>query len=358
MTLKQEILLASSFVPMRSSPPSLQGRRSALLRITELFLALPAALSFGAHAGALGTAGGTYSTSSALSMSSASADGIAVVGCGVLGTSLCRQLLDNPKLDSRKVTGITKTTSKHVQIRSAAYGAAVGDDRLQLLTADDIASDAKFKDVVFCAPPSGFEDYPAAVREAIDQYWDKDLGGCFVFTSSGGIYGQGSDGETVTETSPTADPETNPRTAKLVGAERACRDGGGCVLRLAGLYTLERGAHNYWLESGKDIQGRPDGIINLLHYDDAASACMAAIEAGPDVVSGKTFLISDSHPTTRLGICESAIKAAKYAEKKIPAIVGGDDMPRGKIYDGSWSDATLNWKPRYESFDKFMVSQS
>lgn len=349
---------------MRSSPPSLPngslGRRSALLRITELFLALPAALSFGAHAGALGTAGVSASTS-ALSMSSATTDGIAVVGCGVLGTSLCRQLLDNSNFDSRKVTGITKTTSKHEQIRSAVGGAAAtadGDERLQLLSANDVASDAKFKDVVFCAPPSGFDDYPAAVREAIDRYWDKDLGGCFVFTSSGGIYGQGSDGETVTETSPTADPETNPRTAKLVGAETACRDGGGCVLRLAGLYTLERGAHNYWLESGKDIQGRPDGIINLLHYDDAASACMAAIEAGPGVVAAKTFLISDSHPTTRLGICESAIKAAKYADKEIPPIVGGDDMPRGKIYDGSWSDATLNWKPKYESFDKFMASQS
>jgi len=228
---------------------------------------------------------------------------------------------------------------------------------LQLSTAEDVPSDAKFKDVVFCAPPSGFDDYPAAVRNALETYWDKGLGGCFVFTSSGGIYGQG-DGETVTETSPTTDPATNPRTAKLVCAEGACTDGGGCVLRLAGLYTLERGAHNYWLESGKDVQGRSDGIINLLHYDDAAGACMAAIEAGPTVVSGKTFLISDSNPTTRLGICESAIKAARYAGKDIPTILGGDEMPRGKIYDGSWSDATLNWKPRYESFDKFMASQN
>ena len=291
-----------------------------------------------------------------------SSDGVAVVGCGVLGTSLCRQLVKNSHFGSRTVVGITKTPSRHEQIRSAVVGQAADDDRLQLRTSDDFASqqdaDKKFKDVVFCAPPSGFEDYPAAVQSAIEEYWDKDLGGCFVFTSSGGIYGQGSDGETVTETSPTADPATNPRTAKLVGAETACREGGGCVLRLAGLYTLERGAHNYWLESGNDIQGRADGIINLLHYDDAASACMAAIEAGPTAVAGKTFLISDSHPTTRLGICESAIKAAKYAGKTIPPIVGGRDMPRGKIYDGSWSDATLSWKPKYDSFDKFMASQS
>ena len=353
---------------MRSPPPSLPpsgslGRRSAILRITELFLALPAALSFGASAGgALGITAAGAGRSSTLSMSSSS-DGVAVVGCGVLGTSLCRQLVENSHFGSRTVVGITKTPSRHEQIRSAVVGQAADDDRLQLLlvTSDDFASQqdsSKFKDVVFCAPPSGFDDYPAAVQSAIEDYWDRDLGGCFVFTSSGGIYGQGSDGETVTETSPTADPATNPRTAKLVGAETACREGGGCVLRLAGLYTLERGAHNYWLESGKDIQGRADGIINLLHYDDAASACMAAIEAGPTAVAGKTFLISDSRPTTRLGICESAIKAAKYAGKTIPPIVGGSDMPRGKIYDGSWSDATLSWKPKYESFDKFMASQS
>ena len=253
------------------------------------------------------------------------------------------------------MTGITKTTSKHEQIKSAVGEYAAS--RLHISTADDLSSDAKFKDVVFCAPPSGFDDYPKAVKDAIDSYWDKELGGCFVFTSSGGIYGQG-DGETVTETSPTADPTTNPRTAKLVGAEKACTDGGGCVLRLAGLYTLERGAHNYWLESGKDVQGRPDGIINLLHYDDAAGACMAALAAGPGVVSGKTFLISDSNPTTRLGICESAIKAARYAGKGIPRILGGDETPKGKIYDGTWSDVTLNWKPRYVSFDKFMSSKN
>ena len=137
------------------------------------------------------------------------------------------------------------------------------------------------------------------------------------------MYGDG-DGETVAEDSPTCDPVANPRAARMLGAERSCLGGGGGVLRLAGLYTLTRGAHNYWLTSGKPVQGNPDGTINLLHYDDAAGACLAALKKGPKVVSGRTFLISDGHPTTRRGICESAVKAAHYRDAAIPEFAGGE----------------------------------
>lgn len=211
---------------------------------------------------------------------------------------------------------------------------------------------------MFCAPPSGFEDYPAAVQNVLTNYWaGPSGGGVFVFTSSGGIYGSGN-GETVNESSPTADPSANPRIARLVNAERVCTDNGGCSLRLAGLYNINRGAHNYWLLSGKDVQGREDGIVNLLHYDDAASACLAALKAGPSVVSGKTFLISDGHPTTRKGICQGARKARVYADKPMPNFVGGEGDPLGKVYDGSYSNEALKWKPKYASFDEFMASQA
>jgi nucleoside-diphosphate-sugar epimerase len=129
-------------------------------------------------------------------------------------------------------------------------------------------------------------------------------------------------------------------------------------LRLAGLYTLERGAHSFWLNSGKDVSGRADGIINLLHYDDAASACLAALKAGSKVVKGRNFLISDSHPLTRQQICESAMKAKLFQGKKMPQFVGADSDPIGKLYDGTVSARDLQWKPRYESFDSFMTTHS
>lgn len=128
--------------------------------------------------------------------------GVAVIGCGVLGTSLCKQLLESPQFESSKgtwtecvssfpspsflivplVTGVTKSMNRHGDIRSA-----VGEsDRFSLATAEEIEG-ITFKDVVFCAPPSGFEDYPAAVDDAISNVWDQEGGGTFVFTSSGGM---------------------------------------------------------------------------------------------------------------------------------------------------------------------------
>jgi len=71
-----------------------------------------------------------------------------------------------------------------------------------------------------------------------------------------------------------------------------------------------------------------------------------------------TFLISDGNPTTRKGICESAMKAKRYVEKSMPKFLGGEDGPLGKVYDGSASNAALNWKPQYESFDAFMSSNA
>lgn len=82
------------------------------------------------------------------------------------------------------VTGITKTSNNHASIRELVGGG----DRLRLALASDTAAEEKFQNVVFCAPPSGFDDYPAAVEEAAQKYWaGSEAGGVFVFTSSGAV---------------------------------------------------------------------------------------------------------------------------------------------------------------------------
>jgi nucleoside-diphosphate-sugar epimerase len=165
----------------------------------------------------------------------------------------------------------------------------------------------------------------------------------------------------VTETSPLAEDVT-ARVARLVQAERAAINAGGCALRLAGLYNLQRGPHNFWLTSSKPIAGAPEGLVNLLHYDDAASACLAALQAGPTVCRGRAFLISDGHPTSRHDICASARQAAIYATCDMPTFsVAADSTPPmalGKVYDGSVSNALLSWTPKYESFDAFMKANA
>ena len=347
--------------------------------------------------------------SSAMSLASASSPSTcAVVGVGVLGTSLCKQLLEDPDLKDLKgkkvldvwfnstfelesfltlmcahvtnisVTGITKSTTRHEDIRKQVLG---GNDalseRFELLTAEECEGkgNQKFNHCVFCAPPSGFEDYPAAVKESIENLWmgntEENPTGGFVFTSSGGIFGSGGDevdvSPIVTESSPL--PTPTPRIERLINAEKeVLKYKGGSVMRLAGLYLLDRGAHNFWLGdtaelTKEEISGRSDGVINLLHYDDAAGSVVAALKktisnTDDDSEGGKVFLVSDGHPLTRLQICESSLKNKRYADRTIPKFKGSKESgdPIGKIYDGSFTNEYLNWKPKYESFDKFMSS--
>lgn len=82
------------------------------------------------------------------------------------------------------MTGITKTKNRHEDIL-----AEVGQsERFTMKTGEDVDGE-KFQNVVFCAPPSGFEDYPAAVHDSIISLWaGPSEGGVFIFTSSGGMY--------------------------------------------------------------------------------------------------------------------------------------------------------------------------
>jgi hypothetical protein len=103
----------------------------------------------------------------------------AVVGVGVLGTFLCQQILEDS--NEASVVGVTKTDFRHANI-----AAQIKSDRLSLTTIDK-ATD-RYTNVVFCAPPSGSDDYPAAVKQAVDNLWaGPEGGGVFVFTSSGSV---------------------------------------------------------------------------------------------------------------------------------------------------------------------------
>jgi nucleoside-diphosphate-sugar epimerase len=176
-------------------------------------------------------------------------------------------------------------------------------------------------------------------------------------------YGPGNSG-VVTETSPLADADSSPRVARLVQAEEVTLKAGGTCLRLAGLYSLERGPHNFWITKSL-VESSPQGLINMLHYDDAASACLAALRAGPSVCQGRAFLISDGHAISRYDICASAIQASLYARYPMPTFTDAtaNQPPQqpwalGKVYDGSASNTALQWSPKYKSFDEFMKANS
>ncbi len=68
---------------------------------------------------------------------------------------------------------------------------------------------------------------------------------------------------------------------RLIFAEEAILLRGGCVLRLAGLYNATRGPHSYWLRlarEGKAVDTNADGLVNLIHYEDAASLVLRILQ--------------------------------------------------------------------------------
>mmetsp|Transcript_58809 Transcript_58809/g.143859 ORF Transcript_58809/g.143859 Transcript_58809/m.143859 type:complete len:95 (-) Transcript_58809:813-1097(-) len=70
----------------------------------------------------------------------------------------------------------------------------------------------------------------------------------------------------------------------------------------------------------------------------------------------KKFLVSDGNPLTRQQICESSLKSKRYDGMDIPIFTGTKDDPIGKLYDGSYTNKVLKWKPKNSSFDEFMAS--
>ena len=162
-------------------------------------------------------------------------------------------------------------------------------------------------------------------------------------------------GGTVTEDSPVAD---TPRALKLLDAERVVLQAGGCVVRLAGLYLLERGAHNAWL--GKEaVSQLADGLINQIEYGDAADAVLGALLRGQ---AGKVYLAADDYPLSRLQICEEASRLARFAGRGLPRFGATDAAApardygggKGKILDSRASREALQWEPSHKTFGAFI----
>jgi hypothetical protein len=153
------------------------------------------------------------------------------------------------------------------------------------------------KHLFVCIPPSAAPNgdaYSAEVNDA-RQLWAGVLGeGNFVFTSSTAVYGD-SMGNIVNEKFRV--DTRSKRSTNLLHAEESVLTCSGIALRLAGLYTAERGPHTFWLKSKTGLVDSPaNGYINTLHYEDAAEASIAALLRGEP---GEVYLACDDVPLSR-----------------------------------------------------------
>ncbi|CAH9061660.1 unnamed protein product [Cuscuta epithymum] len=233
-----------------------------------------------------------------------------------------------------QIFGQTMTADHHDELIQMGIKPTLKEPKLSI----------KFPYVIFCAPPSRTEDYPADVREAALK-WNAE--GSFMFTSSSAPYDCHDNGP-CDEDTPVVPIGTSPRTDVLLKAEKAALEYGGCVLRLAGLYKADRGAHTYWLSKGTSDFGG-DHIVNLIHYEDAASLAVLILKKK---FRGRIFLGCDNHPVSRQQVMDLVNKSGKYSQK-FKGFTGTSD-PLGKKLNNSKTRAELGWEPKYRSFAEFL----
>ncbi|KAK9671840.1 hypothetical protein RND81_12G057900 [Saponaria officinalis] len=231
-----------------SSNPS---SKSTALSLSSLSLSLSLSLSsYAVLPKASSTAGKLDEESETTSSGLHGKNDLLIVGPGVLGRLVAQQW--RQEYPGCQVYGQTATSDHHDELVEIEIIPSVKGTKLP----------RQFSYVIFCAPPSKSLDYAADVREAISS-WNGE--GSFVFTSSSAPY-DCTDNGYCDEDTPVVPLGRSPRTDVLLKAEDAVLEYGGCVLRLAGLYKADRGAHTYWLNQ-ETSELRPDHVVNLIHYE-------------------------------------------------------------------------------------------
>jgi nucleoside-diphosphate-sugar epimerase len=196
--------------------------------------------------------------------------------------------------------------------------------------------------VLFSVPPSSQDDYAAeAVRAA--SLWRGD--GRVVITSSTAVYAE-ADGGRCVEESALAD---SPRARRLREAEEHLLAAGAVVVRLAGLYDQDRGPHRVYLRTPTSPR-RPDGLISLIHYDDAADLCVRALNRGH---AGAVYLGCDDQAIRRQELMQATVRSPRYRTAKGPPQAcrfTGVEGPIGRRCDSTWTRQALDWEPTHRRF--------
>ncbi|KAJ6688886.1 hypothetical protein OIU85_005326 [Salix viminalis] len=332
-TLRPRSLVIGDHQPPKLSTPkrtvsllSLYKNQKSKTKLTLSSMTAPLQVS------AFSTIGARNEESGTASSGLVGENDLLIVGPGVLGRLVAEKW--RQEHPGCQVYGQTVTTDHHDELIKMGINPSL----------KGIKATQQYPFVIFCAPPSRTSDYPGDVREAALS-WNGD--GSFVFTSSSAPFDCFDNGQ-CNEDSPVVPIGRSPRTDVLLKAEKVVLESGGCALRLAGLYKADRGAHTYWLEKGT-VESRPDHILNLIHYEDAASLAVAILKKK---LRSRIFLGCDNHPLSRQEVMDLVAKSGKFS-KKFVAFTGTSD-PLGKRLNNSKTREEIGWEPKYPSFAHFL----
>lgn len=218
-----------------------------------------------------------------------------IFGCGYLGRRVAERWL----AAGDRVVAVTRSSSTAKEFSAAGIEPIVADVTLpETLTGLPMA-----KTLLFAvgydrsAKPSIHEVYAegfARVLKAISPETGRVL-----YISTTGVYGN-ADGDWVDEQTP-ANPSRDGGKASLAAEQAVASSPWGearsSVLRLAGIYGPDRLPYLAKLQAGEPLAATPDGWLNLIHVDDAATATLAAAETAPAL---PVVCVSDGTPPLRV----------------------------------------------------------
>jgi nucleoside-diphosphate-sugar epimerase len=257
-----------------------------------------------------------------------------IIGAGTLGRRVGRSwLAHHPPV---RVVAETRSDASHPALR---------DDGMapRLRSEPDPPAMAN---VLFLVPPSSQSDYPAEAARAAS-LWSGE--GRLLMTSSTAVYAE-EEGGRCAEDSPLA---ASARATRLLAAEERLLEVGAMVVRLAGLYDHDRGPHRAYLRRESSPR-RPDGLISLVHYDDAARLCVQALSRGR---AGAIYLGCDDHPITREALVRAVVGSPRYREGEAPPRAcrfTGAEGSLGRRCDSTWTRQALGWEPTYRRFSDWI----
>lgn len=250
-----------------------------------------------------------------------------IIGAGHLGERVGRRWgAEHP---SAEVTAETRSLERH-----AALHAAQMNPRQRCDPGPD-----PHPYVLLAIPPSSQEDYPAEAARAARLCNGR---GMLLMVSSTAVYAEAAGGR-CTESSPLGD---SPRARRLLDAEKRVLEAGGAVVRLAGLYDHDRGPQRVFLRMETSPR-RPDGLLNLIHYEDAATLCTAALQGGR---AGRVYVGCDGAPISRQELVDATARSHRYGSGGHRCRFVGTEGPLGRRCDNEATRRELGWQPRVPSF--------
>ncbi len=245
-----------------------------------------------------------------------------IVGCGFLGLRVA-QLWQG---QGGTVAAVTRSPTKGAELASRGVQPVIADlmrpETLNTLPATScVLYCVGYDRTSSCSKADLYIDGLAHVITALKGRMDR----C-VYVSSTSVYGQ-DDGSWIDETSSTEPTAEGGRICWTAEQQLRQQIETATILRMSGLYGPDRMlARVEQLRAGEPIDGNPEAWLNLIHGDDAARACVAALTAPHP---GPVYLVSDDRPVTRREYLSALAEDARAPQPQFSVRPTSQNMPQG-----------------------------